>query len=230
MFPSFSEFWTKGYVNIPRPLEDYVLFADFRADPERCPLDTPSGKIQIYSEVVAGFGYDECPGHPCWIEPKEWLGSQLACRYPLHLLSSQPATRLHSQLDDGLVSRASKIKGREPLWINTTDARCRGIASGTVVRVYNARGSCLAGAVVTDAIRPGVLNLATGAWYDPDESDAHGAMDKHGNPNVLTRDEGTSRLGQGTSAHSCLVEVERWDGSLPKITVYEQPAVVSAST
>ena len=228
--PSFSEFWRKGYVNIPRPLEDYVLFADFRADPERYPLKTPSGKIEIHSEVIAGFGYDECPGYPCWIEPKEWLGSKLAGRYPLHLLSSQPATRLHSQLDDGLVSRASKVKGREPLWINATDAGRRGIANGTVVRVYNDRGSCLAGAVVTDAIRPGVLNLATGAWYDPDESDVHGAMDKHGNPNVLTRDEGTSRLGQGTSAHSCLVEVECWDDSLPKVAVHEQPAVVSAST
>ena len=223
--PSFSEFWDKGFVNIPRPPRDYVLFADFRADPERYPLNTPSGKIEIHSELVAGFGYDECPGHPCWIEPKEWLGSQLASRYPLHLLSSQPATRLHSQLDDALVSRSSKVKGREPLWINTTDARSRGIANGAVVRVYNTRGSCLAGAVVTDAIRPGVLNLATGAWYDPDESDVNRGMDKHGNPNVLTRDEGTSRLGQGTSAHSCLVEVECWDKPLPKITAYEQPAM-----
>lgn len=225
--PSFSEFWSQGYVNIPRPLEDFVLFADFRADPERCPLNTPSGKIEIYSEVIAGFGYGECPGHPCWIEPKEWLGSRQTTRYPLHLLSSQPATRLHSQLDDGLVSRLSKIKGREPLWINPIDARRRGIANGTVVRVYNIRGSCLAGAVVTEAIRPGVLNLATGAWYDPDGSDVNRAMDKHGNPNVLTRDEGTSRLGQGPSAHSCLVEVECWNEPLPEITVYEQPAMTA---
>lgn len=228
--PTFSQFWSRGYASVPRPLEDYVLFSDFRAEPERYPLRTPSGKIQIFSENVAGFGYDDCPGHPCWIEPREWLGSQLAGRYPLHLLSSQPATRLHSQLDDALVSRSSKVKGREPLWINTTDARRRGISNGAVVRVYNARGSCLAGAVVTDTIRPGVLNLATGAWYDPDESDVGGAMDKHGNPNVLTRDEGTSRLGQGTSAHSCLVEVECWDGALPDISAYEQPAIVSASS
>ena len=80
--PSFSEFWDKGYVNIPVPLEEFVMFADFRADPERYPLNTPSGKIEIYSEVIADFGYSECPGHPCWVEPKEWLGSQQATRFP----------------------------------------------------------------------------------------------------------------------------------------------------
>ena len=228
--PSFSEFWDKGYVNIPVPLEEFVMFADFRADPERYPLNTPSGKIEIYSEVIADFGYSECPGHPCWVEPKEWLGSQQATRFPLHLLSSQPATRLHGQLDDALVSRMSKIKGREPLWINPVDARLRGITNDSVVRVYNTRGACLAGAVVTDSIRPGVLNLATGAWFDPVESDVNGAMDKHGNPNVLSRDEGTSRLGQGPSAHSCLVEVECWNGPLPEITAYEQPVMTAETT
>ena len=228
--PSFSEFWDKGYIDFPRPLEDFVLFADFRANPERYPLNTPSGKIEIYSDVIAGFGYSDCPGHPCWFEPKEWLGSQQVSRFPLHLLSSQPATRLHSQLDDGLVSRSSKIKGREPLWINPVDAGPRDIDNDTVVRVYNTRGSCLAGAVVTDSIRPGVLNLATGAWFDPVDTETNQAMDKHGSPNVLTRDEGTSRLGQGPSAHSCLVEVERWTGPLPEITAYGQPAMTTETT
>jgi hypothetical protein len=46
------------------------------------------------------------------------------------------------------------------------DAAARDIASGDVVRIYNGRGACLAGAVVTDAIRPGVIQLATGAWFD----------------------------------------------------------------
>ena len=124
----------------------------------------------------------------------------------------------------------SKIKGREPLWINPVDARLRGITNDSVVRVYNTRGACLAGAVVTDSIRPGVLNLATGAWFDPVESDVNGAMDKHGNPNVLSRDEGTSRLGQGPSAHSCLVEVECWNGPLPEITAYEQPVMTAETT
>ena len=47
--------------------------------------------------------------------------------------------------------------------------------------------------------------VPTGAWYDPDD---HGD-DQHVNPNVLTRDVGTSLIGQGSSAHTTLVEVEK---------------------
>ena len=39
-----------------------------------------------------------------------------------------------------------------------------------------------------------------------------GGIEKHGNPNVLTLDKGTSRLGQGPIAHTTLVEVEMYDG------------------
>ena len=59
-----------------------------------------------------------------------------------------------------------------------------------MVRIYNDRGACLAGAVVTDAIRPGVIQLATGAWFDPLDPAEIGSLDKHGNPNVLTLDKG----------------------------------------
>ena len=52
-----------------------TILADFRADPTGKKLKTPSGKIEIFSEQVASFGYDDCPGHPVWIEPAEWLGS-----------------------------------------------------------------------------------------------------------------------------------------------------------
>ena len=33
----------------------------------------------------------------------------------LHLISNQPTMRLHGQLDNGPVSRAAKVKGREPV-------------------------------------------------------------------------------------------------------------------
>jgi biotin/methionine sulfoxide reductase len=47
----------------------------------------------------------------------------------------------------------------------------------------------------------------------------------HGNPNVLTPDRGTSRLAQGCSGQHALVEVERWDGPLPPISILEPPAM-----
>ena len=151
-------------------------------------------------------------------------------RYPLHLLSNQPKSRLHGQLDMGRVSLATKIRGREPCRMNPADAAARGIGDGDVVLVANDRGRCLAGAVLTDAVRPGVIQMSTGAWYDPLDPGDPGSVDKHGNPNVLTQDRGTSRLGQGPSAQSALVEVSRFDGEVPPVTAFSQPVVIPAVT
>jgi biotin/methionine sulfoxide reductase len=160
------------------------------------------------------------------LEPAEWLGSERGKVYPLHLLSNQPRSRLHSQLDCGDVSRGAKVAEREPVWLHPDDAAARGISTGDVVRIYNDRGACLAGAVVTEAIRPGVLQLATGAWFDPLNPAEIGSLDKHGNPNVLTLDKGTSKLAQCSVAQTVLVEVERFDGEPPPITVFDAPAMV----
>jgi biotin/methionine sulfoxide reductase len=165
--PPFETFWEAGHVELPAPGEPPVLFEAYRRDPAAHPLRTPSGRIELFSETIAAYGYDDCPGHPVWLEPAEWLGSEQAKIYPLHLLSNQPRARLHSQLDCGEVSRAAKVAQREPVLLNAEDAAARGIVSGDVVRIRNARGACLAGAVVTDAVRSGVVQLATGAWFDP---------------------------------------------------------------
>jgi biotin/methionine sulfoxide reductase len=79
--------------------------------------------------------------------------------------------------------------------------------------------------VVSEGILPGVVAMATGAWMDPAVPGEPGALCIHGNPNVLTRDEGTSRLGQGPVAQSCLVEIERYAGEAPPVRVHEPPAV-----
>jgi biotin/methionine sulfoxide reductase len=82
-------------------------------------------------------------------------------RYPLHLVANNPTARLHSQLDVGAFSQSTKVQGREPIRIHSADAAARGIRNGDVVRVFNDRGSCLAGAVVTDTVRPRVVQLST---------------------------------------------------------------------
>ena len=129
--------------------------------------------------------------------------------HPLHLLSDQPAARLHSQLDFSAHSLRHKVAGREPVCIHPDDAAARGIADGDVVELFNDRGACLAGAVLTEGIRPGVLKLSTGAWWNPAEWGTPGALCKHGNPNVLTRDAGASGLSQGCAAQTCLVELRK---------------------
>ena len=226
--PCFDVFWETGHVELPVPEEPPILFAAYRADPQTHRLRTPSGRIELFSDTIAAFGYDDCPGHPAWLEPAEWLGSECAQVYPLHLISNQPRSRLHSQLDCGDVSRRAKIAEREAVWLHPEDAATRGIADGDVVRIYNIRGACLAGAVVTDAIRPGVVQLSTGAWFDPLHPSEIGSLDKHGNPNVLTLDKGTSKLAQCSVAQTALVQVERFDGEPPPITVFNPPTIVQS--
>ena len=224
--PDFDTFRDTGYLEIPAASEEYVIFGDFRADPDKHKLRTPSGKIELYSEKIAGFGYDDCPPHPTWIEPWEWLGGPDAKAYPLHLISSQPRDRLHSQMDCGPVSAGAKIAGRESITINPADAGARGINDGDVVRVHNSRGACLAGAVLSDTISAGVVRLSCGAWYDPADG-AEQALCVHGNANVLTRDQGTSKFAQGPSSATALVEVERYAEPLPAVRAFDPPRVVA---
>ncbi|GEL23466.1 dimethylsulfoxide reductase [Pseudonocardia sulfidoxydans NBRC 16205] len=216
--PTLDELRRVGTVALPQPPRTVAPYTALRADPAANPIATPSGRIEIFSDTIAGFGLPGCPGHPTWLEPKEWLGAPAAVTYPLHLVSGQPERRLHSQFDNGSHSSAGKVAGREPVLLNPVDAAARGIVDGAVVRIHNARGACLAGAVVSDAIRPGVARLSTGAWYDPSGPDG---LDVHGNPNVLTGDRGTSPLAQGPSAHSCLVDIERFEGEPPRVTVFD---------
>jgi biotin/methionine sulfoxide reductase len=222
--PDFDEFWDKGELILPTLPWDGGIVRAFRRDPEAAPLPTPSGKVEIASSTIASFGYEDCPGHPTWLPPREGAGSPAARQFPLQLIANQPATRLHSQLDFGATSLASKIKGREPVRIHPRDAAIRGISNGDIVRLYNDRGACLAGAVLSEALRPGVLQLATGAWYDPEDPLAEQPLCVHGNPNVLTRDAGTSRLAQGCTGQLCLVEIKRYDDPLPRIKAFDPPA------
>ena len=221
--PEFESFWASDYAELPPGQTERTLFAAFRADPAKAPLATPSGRIELYSETIAGFGYEDCPGHAVWRPAEEWLGSPLAARFPLHLLSNQPSTRLHSQYDHGIISRASKTKGREPIFLSSADAAARGIRSDDIVRVYNDRGAFLAAARITSGLRPGVVQIATGAWYDPAQPGRIGTLDVHGNPNLVTEDRPSSKLSQGCAAQSVLVEIERYDGDLPPIRAFDPP-------
>jgi len=221
--PDFAQFWEEGELVLPILPWDGGIVRAFRHDPEGAPLPTPSGRIEITSATIAGFGYADCPSHPTWLPPADGAGSPAAAHFPMQLVANQPATRLHSQLDFGATSQASKIGGREPVRLHPQDAAARGIADGDIVRLWNDRGACLAGAVLSEALCPGVVQLSTGAWYDPDDPQADQPLCVHGNPNVLTRDVGTSPLAQGCTGQLCLVEIERYDGPVPPVKAYDPP-------
>ena len=217
--PAWEQFLVDGWFRVPDPKSSTVMLDAFRADPNAAPLATPSGRIELYSSTIDGFGYEDCPGHPIWLEPREWLGNAQA-EVPLHLISNQPKSKLHSQLDHGTVSQASRAAGHEPVSMHPFDAAERGVNDGDVVAVANGRGRCVARVVLSADIRPGVVQMATGAWYDPD-----GELCRNGNPNVLTLDKGTSSLAQGPIAHSCLVDVVRLDLEPPASAARRPPTI-----
>jgi biotin/methionine sulfoxide reductase len=192
---------------LPSPAEDFVLFQDFRRDPRRHPLQTPSGRIELYSETLARLDLSDCGPHPRWLPPVEWLGASRRLDYPLHLISVQPGDRLHSQLDYAPLSQAGKTAACERMLMHPEDAAERGLQEGERVRVHNERGACLAGLALRDGLMRGVVIMATGAWFDPDPEP--GRPERGGNVNVLTLDIGSSELTQGPNAMSCMVEVTK---------------------
>ncbi len=220
--PEFDEFWSGPGLELPVVDTPQVMLAEFRADPDAHPLPTPTGRIEIFSATIDSYRYPDCPGHPVWREPREWLGSPAARRFPLQLIANQPRTKLHSQLDVGAHSQAAKIAGREPVRLHPDDAAARGLTDGQLVRLFNDRGACLAGLVIDDAVRPGVAQLSTGAWYDPDPADP--SFCRHGNPNVLTADHPSSTLSQGCTGQLALIQIESFPGPAPDLTVLHPPA------
>ena len=223
--PAFEDFWD-GMVIDPTPDRDVerTQYAAFREDPEANPLTTASGKIEIYCDTIASFGYADCPGHATWLEPHEWAGGKASPPYPLNLISDQPKYRLHSQLNNVGTSAGSKINGREPVTLSPQDAAARGIEAGDMVRVYNDRGALVAGAVISDDIAPGAIQLSTGAWFDPAPGRNDTPFCREGNANVLTSDTPTSSLSQAPAPLSAMVEVERFEGDVPPLSDPRPPA------
>ncbi|CZE50283.1 molybdopterin guanine dinucleotide-containing S/N-oxide reductase [Campylobacter geochelonis] len=221
----FKEFWTENkpvYFMPTQESEAYVRFADFIEDPILNPLGTPSGLIEIYSETIEKMKYDDCHAHATWFEPIEWLGMKDKPAQ-FHMITSHPTGRLHSQLNNVSLRDKYAVAGREPIWINPKDAKAKGIKDGDLVRVFNARGQILAGAVLTDDVKEGVVKLSEGAWYDPANPKEDNTICKNGSANVLTIDIPTSKLANGNISHTLLVNIEVYKEKAPELSIFKHP-------
>lgn len=227
IMPRFEQFWQDNKpitFKTGNKAKKWVRYEEFRNDPLLNPLGTPSGKIEIYSDTVAKMNYDDCKGHPTWMTPHEYAGNVTA-EAPLALVTPHPYYRLHSQLCFSTVLRDHyTVNQREPVLIHHEDAKARGIVNGDIVRLFNQRGQVLAGAVVTDRVIKGTVALHEGGWYDPQGlGSEEKPLCKFGSPNVLTMDIGTSNLAQGNSPNTAILQVEKYLGEAPAVTVFDEP-------
>ncbi len=192
----------------------------FYENPEKYPLDTPSGKLEIYSDRLAkNFPDDKERGPiPKWVESSEThderISSQRAKKYPLLMMSNHGRWRVHAQCDDISWTREAptcKVKGPdgymyEPLWIHPSTAEKRGIKTGDIVKAYNVRGAVLGGALVMERIMPGVVYMDHGArvdWINP------GKLDRGGAINLIAPEGIVSKHCPGMATSGYLVEVEK---------------------
>ncbi|MGF1805910.1 trimethylamine-N-oxide reductase TorA, partial [Aliivibrio sifiae] len=218
---NFSKFWEANKLIEMKWNEknaQFVRFGDFRKDPIMNPLGTPSGKIEIFSKTIEGYKLDDCPPHPMWIEPTEWMFNYSDGE--LQLMTSHSAHRLHSQFNYADLRKEYAVQDREPITIHPEDAKARGIKDGDLVRAYNQRGQVLVGAFVSDGIKKGSVCIHEGAWPDLDPKTG---MCKNGGPNVLTMDIPTSRLANGNCGNSGVVKIEKYTGVAPTLTAFTPP-------
>ena len=218
----FEAFWAKGYARMKVPAEarKWVRHGAFREDPEKHPLHTASGKIEMYCETIADFGHSDCPGMPMYLEPAEFLGN--AEDGQLHVVSPHPWYRLHSQMGNSERLRALyQVQGREPILINSADAAARGIEDGDLVELYNDRGTVIAGAVVSERIMPGVVSIYEGCWP---QVDSKGRCNS-GLVNFVTSSRPSSGLSQATSANTCLAHLRKCTDPDGPNRAYEPPAI-----
>ena len=160
------------------------------------PLDTPSGKIEFYSETLAAEGLD---GLPAFHPPVESRWGEGAERYPLEFLSRKADNYMNSTFANLDGHRKMQARTSQRLELHPEDAKTRGISSGDKVRIWNDRGSITLTALVDGSLPAGVV----AAQLDWAKLSPGGA-----NVNALTSERLTD-LGAAATFYSTLVQVER---------------------
>jgi anaerobic dimethyl sulfoxide reductase subunit A len=200
-FPSLEDFRELGLYKVSSDKPSIAL-TSFIEDPIANPLKTASGKIDIYSAPLAALNEpDVVPAIPIYIPEWEGVSDPLRKTYPLQMLGHHAVQRSHSTFDNVDYLREAHPQA---FWINTVDAKKRGIKNGDMVRVFNDRGEVHLPAFVTNRIAPGVTSMPQGAWYTPDAN----GVDTRGCVNVLTKYEPTP-YAKGNPQHTNLVQVAK---------------------
>ena len=178
----FERLLAQGFVTLPGPEAPFAQGG----------FPTPSGRCEFHSPRLAARGLDPLPDYV----PNHEAPGQ-SPQYPLAMISPPARNFLNSSFVN--VQSLRDIEGRPLLEIHPQDAAARGIADGSVVRVFNDRGSHACHAVVCERARPGVVN-GLGIWWRKLGLDGT-------NVNQLTS-QALTDLGEGPTFYDCAVQVE----------------------
>jgi anaerobic selenocysteine-containing dehydrogenase len=145
--------------HLPYAQDQVIPFADGL-------FPTPSGKVELYSSVLAEQGLDPLPG---WVDVED-DGYRGSLKQEKHFAKDESLALItsaaHHFVTSSLANQAGLLKreGNPFVEINPQDASARQINNGDRVIVENGRGWCELRAVVTHAVRPGVLASPKGHW------------------------------------------------------------------
>ena len=204
----------------------------FYNDPEGWPLDTPSGKLEFWSEALATNFPDDKERQPMarwtiggpasegWTHDETLWGER--CKdFPLLLVANPARWRVHVQGDDIKWFReyeTMKVTGPdgyayEPIWLNPVDAEARGIKAGDIVKLFNDRGTILLGARISERVIPGAVVVNKGSRVDPIAPH----LDRGGAANLISPEKQVSKNCRGFAVSGYLVEAakvtqEEYDG------------------
>ena len=144
---------TEGFV--PLSLDSPTPFADGR-------FPTPSGKVELFAQRLADQGIDPLPGS---FSAREDDGGRAEANNGAEALTLITGAS-HHFVSSSLAAQPRLLHGEGPPFveIHPADAAARGIATGDAVIVENGRGGCRLRAVVTDAVRRGVVVSPKGRW------------------------------------------------------------------
>lgn len=210
---AYQELKQLGVYQVKRTPDDnygYIAFKDFVEDPEANPLETPSGKLEIYSQTLAdtfsAMGWDTVTPIPTYVKVTNGYedASASGAEYPLQVMNPHYLRRAHSVFDNiGWLREA----WTNPVFISTADAEAAGVSDGDTVLVSSPYGQCVRDACVYAGLMPGVVALPHGAWVAVDEETG---IDAAGADNYLT---GPAPNGQGVSGYnSALCKIEKYTG------------------
>ena len=175
------------------------------------PFETPSGKIELYSEALAAQGLDPLPAfHPA-AESRHVAASR---QYPLEFLPRKADNYMNSTFANLEVHQEMEAAHRNVLEMHSADAAARGIADGDPVEVFNDRGSLALRAMVAQGNGASVPQGVVAARLNWNKLSAGG-----NNVNLLTSQR-VNDLAGGPVFYSVLVEVRRAGSSTP-----ESPAI-----